>query len=204
MSDGDAGGVLRYALKGKNRHVKMSHYPKGDRIDAVTGAQYFYHAHRENFDTQEHGHFHCFLRTQFLPARLKPLPLPPPAAPAAAPMTHLVAIAMNRHSRPIRLFTVNRWVASDDWFDARRMPSLLKRFQFSPPGDPYWTVLDGWVAGMLHLFAPQITWLAVARDRAIAARRTSHPDRDPYDDHRLEELSELPVDLERQVAWLTG
>ncbi len=53
----------------------MNHYPKGDRIDYDTGAQYFYHCHRESEETEEHGHFHCFLRYKHIQnaANLPPL-----------------------------------------------------------------------------------------------------------------------------------
>lgn len=196
--------ILRHMLDGGRRHVKMAHYPPGDRIDAETGAQYFYHAHRENLDTEEHGHFHCFLRTQAIPPRIRPSRLPPPRQAAATPMTHIIAIAMNRHSHPIRLFTVNRWVVDDSWYDARHVPALLRRFRFDTAGDSDWNVLDRWVAGMLHLFAPQITWLAAARDRTIEAWQAAHPDRSPYEERQLEELSDIAIDLEHQVALLTG
>ena len=46
--------ILHYTLKKKSRHERMSHYPKGDRIDHGTGSQYFYHCHRENFESTEH------------------------------------------------------------------------------------------------------------------------------------------------------
>lgn len=205
----EGGSILHHTLQGAARHQRMAHYPKGDRIDAVTGAQYFYHAHREDFGTEEHGHFHCFLRCHAVPARLRPLPLPPPTEKADAAMTHLVAIAMDRHGQPIRLFTVNRWVTHDIWYAARHHPLLLKRFGFDlsgsgSSGDVYWGVLDRWVTGMLQLFAPEIAWLAVARDRAIAAWQREHGGADPYEARQLEELSSLPIDLTRQIARVTG
>jgi hypothetical protein len=207
------GSILHHTLQGAPRHLAMLHYPKGDRIDAVTGAQYFYHAHRADLATEEHGHFHCFLRAHAVPQHLRPLPLPPLSEKPDAAMTHLVAIAMNRHGQAIRLFTVNRWVTSDIWYAAKHHPRLLKRFRFEPANDDpasndpsadaAWHVLDGWVAGMLQLFAPQIAWLAIARDRRIAAWQEAHVDADPYDTRQLEELSSLPIDLTRQVAHLT-
>jgi hypothetical protein len=197
-----AGSILRHTLAGAGRHQAMRHYPEGDRIDRVTGAQYFYHAHRENFATEEHGHFHCFLRRHAVPARARPLAAA--GGESGAAMTHLVAIAMDRHSRPIRLFTVNRWVTDDTWYAARHHPGLVRRFAFERARDPHWAPLDRWVAGMLQLFAPQIAWLALARDRAIARWQAEHPGEDPYAARALEELSELPIDLERQIRRLTA
>ena len=203
------GSILHHTLRGSDRHQAMAHYPAGDRIDAVTGAQYFYHAHRADMATEEHGHFHCFLRSHAVPSRLRPLPLPSQAEKPDAAMTHLVAIAMDRHGQPIRLFTVNRWVTHDTWYAARHHPQLLKRFRFDPPRHDdtdaaYWRALDGWVAGMLHLFAPQIAWLAAARDSTIAAWQTAHMNTDPYDARQIEELSSLPIDLAQQIALLTS
>ena len=67
--------ILHYTLQKRRRHIRMNHYPKGDRINHQTGAQYFYHCHRENEQSTEHGHFHCFLRYKHIPSRIKPTPL---------------------------------------------------------------------------------------------------------------------------------
>lgn len=203
LTEGAAGSILRHTLAGEGRHTAMRHYPKGDRIDPATGAQYFYHAHRENRATEEHGHFHCFLRRQAIPARIRPM-RETSGRISGGDMTHLVAIAMDRRSRPIRLFTVNRWVTEDTWYAARHQPGLLRRFAFEASRDPHWSAVDRWVSGMLQLFAPQIAWLAAARDRAIADWQADHPQDDPQADRRLEELSELPIDLEPQIERLLG
>ena len=58
MTTSKGKNILHYVLKRKRKYEHMSHYPKGDRIDRTTGAQFFYHCHREDFDTTEHGHFH--------------------------------------------------------------------------------------------------------------------------------------------------
>jgi hypothetical protein len=203
MNEDGGGPILRRMLAGAPQHQAMQHYPPGDRIDAATGAQYFYHAHRENRATGEHGHFHCFLRRHGMPARLRPQR---PAAAAAmddGALTHLVAIAMDRHSRPVRLFTVNRWVTEDHWYAARHQPRLLRSFRFATPAaDPAWAPLDRWVAGMLQLFAPEIAGLAQARDRALTARQAAQPDRRADADRQIEELSSLPIDLERHLTGL--
>jgi hypothetical protein len=195
----DAGkNILYYTLRRKRRHEHMSHYPKGDRIDHQTGAQYFYHCHRENFDSTEHGHFHCFLRYKHIPKHIKPFPLADWDRYIDNPMTHLIAIAMNQFGQPIRLFTVNRWVTSEIWYDALHLPQFIKRYKMTLSDDPYWLILDKWVEGMLHLFAPQIAWLHHARDKKIKAHGVDNP----YLDHELEELSELPIDMKSQIEWL--
>lgn len=194
--------ILHYTLRRKSRHIRMQHYPRGDRIDYATGAQYFYHCHREDVAREEHGHFHCFLRYKKIPKHIKPTPLPDWDKHMDNPMTHIVAIAMNRYGQPIRLFTVNRWVSFETWYDAAHAPEFIKRFMFTPDNGSYWPVLDSWVEGMLHLFAPQIAWLHRRREQAIANRQKRYPKCNAYEDHRLEELSAITIDPAKQVRWI--
>ena len=44
--NGTGKSILFYTLQKNLQHERMLHYPKGDRIDHQTGAQYFYHCHR--------------------------------------------------------------------------------------------------------------------------------------------------------------
>lgn len=194
--------ILHYTLKKKRRHEKMSHYPKGDRIDHNTGAQYFYHCHRENYELNEHGHFHCFMRYKYIPERIKPTVLPDWDKYIDNPMTHLVAIGMNQFGQPIRLFTVNRWVTSEILYDAVHSNYFLKRYQMTLTDDPYWQILDQWVEGMLHLFAPQISWLHQEREQRMNELQSLNPQANLYNDYDLEELSEIPIDIKKQVEWV--
>ena len=180
----------------------MDHYPKGDRIDHNTGAQYFYHCHRENLETEEHGHFHCFLRCKHIPKHIKPTPLPDENKNNDNPMTHIVAIAMNRYGQPIRLFSVNQWISYEVWFEAQHTSRFIKQFKMTKQDLLYWQVLDRWVEGMLHLFAPQIQWINNARDIAISHHKTIYPDSNVYQDHRFDLLSEIPINLNNQIQWL--
>ncbi|KTD75165.1 DUF6969 family protein [Legionella waltersii] len=202
MSTKKGKNILHYTLQKKRRHERMSHYPKGDRIDKTTGSQYFYHCHRENFESSEHGHFHTFIRYKHIPKRVKPLPLPDWDKYIDNPMTHLVAIAMNQYGQPIRLFTVNRWVTSEIWYGSEHASYFLKRYKMTLEDDPYWQVLDKWVEGMLHLFSPQIIWLQKERDRRMEENQFAKPGENSYTDHTLEELSEISIDLKQQIEWV--
>ncbi len=194
--------IIHYTLEEKRRHRKMDHYPKGDRIDYDTGAQYFYHCHRENFETEEHGHFHCFLRYKHIPKHIRPKPLPVWDKNIYNPMTHIVAIAMNRHGLPIRLFSVNRWISYEVWYDAQHTLSFIKQFKMTKQDNSYWQILDRWVSGMLHLFSPQIQWINNARDLRISHYKTVYLDSNVYEDPRLDLLSEIPINLTKQIRWL--
>lgn len=194
--------IVHYTLQKHRRHKSMHHYPKGDRIDHKTGAQYFYHCHREDLSSGEHGHFHCFLRYKHIPARIKPTPLADWDKYLDNPMTHLIAIAMDRFGQPIRLFTVNRWVTSEVWYDAKHTPGFLKRFKMTLTDDPYWQILDQWVTSMLALFSPQIAWLHQQREQTIKRHQLETPDENVYESHPIEELSSIPINLKNQIQWV--
>lgn len=60
----------------------------------------------------EYDHFHCFV-----------CPNNRDSAPC-----HLIAIGVDAHSQPTRLFAVNQWVVGGEWFDAQTTNSLLDCF----------------------------------------------------------------------------
>lgn len=194
--------ILHYTLQKKHRHQSMDHYPKGDRIDRQTGAQYFYHCHREDIEHEEHGHFHCFLRYKHIPKSIKPTPLDDWKKYLDNPMTHIVAISMDRYGQPIRLFTVNRWVTSEIWYDAEHIPKFTKRYKMTLTDDPYWQILDKWVEAMVFIFAPQIAWLHVQRDKIMQHHRCLKQDHNIYDDHSIEEISAISIDVRKQIQWI--
>lgn len=194
--------ILHYTLLKKRKHIRLQHYPLGDRIDLKTGGHYFYHCHRENLTHSEHGHFHCFLRKNFIQKRIKPTPLPDWDLYLDNAITHLIAIAMDRYGQPIRLFTVNRWITKETWFDAHHLPDILKRFKMTLTDSDHWQVLDQWVEGMLHLFAPQIAWLHQRRDAQLLIHKQANLNDNLYENKAIEELSEIQIDLPSQIHWI--
>ena len=117
------------------------HYPDGEAYDPQSHAQYFFHAHPGD-SRPERGHFHTFLRAEGMPSGVAPLLLPELAvadaalAPQAAPLkrgtrdevSHLIAIAVDARSEPIRLFTTNRWVTGETWYPAEDVIKMLDHF----------------------------------------------------------------------------
>jgi hypothetical protein len=197
--------LLHHTLEHAQNHLQKKHYPEGDRIDKTTGAQYFYHCHREDYAQEEHGHFHCFMRYAHIPKKIKPHPLPDWDKYIDNPMTHLIAIAMNRYGKPIRLFTVNRWVTSEIWYDSEHTQQLLSQFKFTLNNNAHWEILDQWVEGILHLFTPQIICLCKARDNFIKNKLITETNiKNIYTHQTLSELSTLPINLEQQIQWLLG
>jgi uncharacterized protein DUF6969 len=194
--------VVGRLLRDEGTFFEWDHFPAGDIYDPVSGAQYFYHAHGSAPKTvgaegkfhnlmppahsgaqrhaSEHGHFHTFLR------------------PAGSDIPcHVVAIAMDYHGRPNRLFTVNRWVTEEGWADAPHLIGILERFAIDLPRPSRW--VNRWLAALLRLFRPQIEDLLRQRDQTIAVWARRHPGIDPYGARELEILSQLDISLAAQI-----
>lgn len=61
-------------LKDQGPFIELEHYPKDDVFDDESHSQYYYHTHRS--DSQEHGHFHTFLRAGGMPEGAQPVAYP--------------------------------------------------------------------------------------------------------------------------------
>jgi len=213
--------VLGEVLRGHPVVYEWSHYPEGDVYDPETHAQYFYHAHATAERPRgEHGHFHCFLRPHGMPPGTQPLMLPelavadapsaprdPLLAPVAQPnqgrdnekISHLVAIGMSADGQAVRLFTTNRWVTGETWYQAEDVCRMLDRFSVDL-ARPSWP-LNRWLSAMFRLFRPQMSMLLAERDAAIMSWRRRHRGKvHVFEDRRLEVASELAIDVEGQLA----
>lgn len=146
--------VLTELLRDADKLTVWNHYPPGDVQDPSSGAQWFYHSHPAQDGAREHGHFHCFLR---------------PEGPEG-PIHHLVAVGVDPHGRPVRLFTVNQWVVGDDWLEAEPTIGLLPRFDVQMPRPSY--LVNRWLTGMLVAHESQIAALIRERDRVLAAHQS--------------------------------
>lgn len=185
-------------LRHQGEFIELDHYPKGDIYDDETGAQYYYHAHRA--ETGEHGHFHTFLRAKGMPSGIEPAPY---AGDAARPLgedaiSHLVAIAMDRSGLSIGLFTTNRWVTGETFYAADDVLAMLDRFAVDHAHPCLAT--NRWVTALLRLFRPQIEVLLWKRDVAIHDWQRGNAGVDVFEDRRLEITSELPIDIDQQIA----
>jgi hypothetical protein len=199
---------------GGNRLCEWHHYPTGEVYDPASHAQYFYHVHPANGRLlPEHGHFHTFLRAEGMPSGVSPLVLPEAAVAALAPppqgaplkrglreeVSHLVAISLDLHGEPIRLFTTNRWVTGETWYRADDVIAMLDRFVIAA-ADPS-AVRDRWLGAVMQLFRPQIAALLRQRDATVMAWRQRRRAA-VFEDPRLEVTSSLDIDLGAQLAFL--
>lgn len=185
-------------LRGQGVFTELDHYPRDDIFDRDSHAQYYYHAHRGM--SGEHGHFHTFLRAPGMPHDLVPIPQSGkeiwPSGDQA--ISHLIAISMDAFGKPIGLFAVNRWVSDEAWYRADDVIRMLDCFVVDH-AFPSWPV-NRWIGAMLRLFRPQIETLVRQRDKVVEAWALTHPDRDAFEDRRLEITGELSIDIDAQIA----
>jgi hypothetical protein len=207
--------LLREVTAGSPTAGDWRHYPEGEVYDPNSHAQYFFHVHpAELRRAPEHGHFHTFLRAEGMPAGAAPLLLPELAVaavtavpPQAAPLkrglreevSHLVAIAIDIHGQPIRLFTTNRWVTGETWYRAEDVIRMLDRFAIAEVAPSL--VVNRWIGAMIQLFRPQVAALLQVRDDTVMAwrrRRRTHV----FEDPRLEVTSSLDIDVDAQLEFI--
>jgi hypothetical protein len=197
-SDNLVGEVLKHEAS----FYILDHYPKGDVFDPESSSQWYYHAHDKNERPGEHGHFHTFMRGRGMPDGITPAALPDflPKPDPHELVCHLIAVSMDRSGWPIGLFTTNRWVTGETWYAAHDICAMLDGFDMAI-NKPTWPV-NRWLTGMLRLFRPQIEALVQQRDERVRAWQRQYPDVNTFEDRRLEVTSQVPVDVDAQVALL--
>ena len=200
VSDDNIVGEL---IKNEETFYEWNHYPDGDVYDRVTHSQFYYHAHPPEERSDEHGHFHTFLRPKGMPDGLKPAPVDDYEAPKDPDdaLSHLVAISMDPAGLPIKLFVTNRWVTGEIWYAADDVCRMLDCFLIDH-AQPSWPV-NMWVSSMVRLFDPQIRALVAARDVAVAAWRAGHPDTNVFEDRDFEIAADFEVDIDAQRDAIT-
>ncbi|WP_202526101.1 DUF6969 family protein [Sneathiella litorea] len=195
LKKGDA-NIVGEILKGQGTFYEWDHYPEGDCYDSETHAQYYYHAHRAG----EHGHFHTFLRKKGMRIGVEPVPYNGDTEwPTEEDeiICHLIAISMDSAGFPTALFTTNRWVTGENWYDKADVIDMLDRFIIDH-STPSWPA-NRWLTAMPIIFRPQIEQLIVARDAKIIEWQSQKPDVDVFEDRDLEITSLLEISVEDQI-----
>lgn len=184
---------------------QWDHYPKGDVFDRVTHSQYYYHAHPRTEESQrpeysdENGHFHLFMRKNGIPLSIQAIEIDRSDQPAGSKyddICHLISISMDTQGYPIRLFTTNRWVSGETWYQAKDVITLLDYFNIDH-AYPSWPV-NLWISSMVRIYRDEIADLILQRDTAILAWKKMHPDSNPYEDRQLEITSFYNFSQEEQ------
>ena len=193
--------IVGELIRGEETFFEWDHYPKGDGYDHETHSQFYYHAHPQELRAGEHGHFHAFVRPLGIPAGILPAPLPGLELPKGDndALSHIVGISMDPQGVPIRLFTTNRWVTGETWYNSNDVIALLGLFEISH-AVPSWPT-NRWVGAMVKLFQPQIGWLQTERDEAVKLWQLDNPEaKQPvYEDHGLEITSVVEISVQNQI-----
>ncbi len=196
--------VVWEILRQSEPFVQWSHYPKGDVFDNETHSQYFYHAHPTqlavNTRSNENGHFHLFLRKKGIPDTLQPVDIDRSCRPDGSKeddICHLIGISMDKYGQPLSLFTTNRWVTGETWYDAATVIQLLDYFNIDHCL-PSWP-LNLWLSSMVRVYRDEIAQLIMARDERIAAWKIAYPERNPYEDRELEVTSSLDLQIPEKI-----
>jgi hypothetical protein len=108
---------------------------------------------------------------------------------------------MDKFGLPIRMFTTNRWVTGEYWYEAEDVRKMIDHFLIDL-AQPSWAV-NRWVSALVRLFRPQIVSLIDARDVAIAQWEKEHPDVNVFDNEDLEVTSTLEINIDEQIAAVT-
>ncbi len=172
------------ALAGCKRFIEWQHYPSNDAVDALHGTEFYYHAHAKSERlTNEHGHFHVFVRTQ-----------------SGRRFHHLIGISLDPRGVPIRLFLTNQWVTGEFWIDSKKILPLLARFECSIRGrlGP----VSQWITGMVHLYGQEIAALHLDRDRWLAKRCRRGDRRQLLTDRSHQIVAQKRIDLFQRLSEL--
>jgi len=154
------------------------HYPADDSRDPATGAMFYYHAHDpKEWDRDEHGHFHLFVR-----------PAPD------ADFSHIMAVSMTPYGMPNGLFTTNGWVTDETMRPAEEILELLEERWEIARARPSWLVVQ-WLSAMVRLLRPQVAALLQQRDALLCWTPRQSPSSEILDDQSTHILSELPLDM---------
>ena len=163
-----------------NHLEKEKHYPPKDVFDPSSHSQYYYHSHRKG----EHGHFHIFLREKGFP---KTVEVRNPDG-----FVQLIAISLDRHGYPSKLFLTNNWVTGETERSVEELKELLPCFQLEKS-----RLTDQWIESMIVLFHPQIESLWKKREQFFL--RSKRPKQEILKDRKIEILAEEKIDLSRQL-----
>lgn len=191
--------IVGEVLRGQGEFIELNHYPNDDVFDRDSQSQYYYHAHRGL--SGEHGHFHTFLRPPGMPIGMKPVAhenATDPWPEGREALSHLIAISMDAYGFPIGLFTTNRWVTAEAWYNAGDVAQMLPRFRIDHAA-PSWPV-NRWISAMFVLFRPQMQVLLTQRDAAVAAWAVQHPGADVFEDRTLDITSQMAISVPDQIA----
>jgi len=175
-------------LKHQRLRDERCHFPELDLKSQSASSLCFFHRHGAS--RHEAGHFHFF--QQHLPTDV-----------------HLIALALNWQGKPLRLFSVNRWVTGETWLpwqqtwrhfkgwrirrEARRREAWQNCRTLATTAQEL-EMVGLWLECMLTILAPEIRHCLRARDQCLSDWVDRKPGINLLEDKSLEVLSEQAID----------
>jgi|WetSurMetagenome_2_1015567.scaffolds.fasta_scaffold195965_2 hypothetical protein len=180
------------------RFVEAERYPQDSVADAARGFSWFYHAHPgwAQRPWEEHGHFHCFVDSDRMARRVRPLAAPEDADPLIGGCVHLVGVSIDRRGVPTTLFAPNRWVTNEWMYAAGPVAAKVASYAVEVQGE--FAAASRWLGALLRMLQPAIARLLDARDRRLAAHRALVGSK-ACEDRDLEIAAFAAIDLD---AWM--
>lgn len=182
-------------------------YPPDDVTDHSTGYQFYYHSHGdEKRKSSEHGHFHIYARTdgdrhQIDTAEEHAFLDRFGATPLDTATVNLLCVSLDSRGVPTHFFTVNRWVTGDRFVSAEATLRLLEGFRMTSSQAP---TVSGLLVGLVQLFLLQITTLLNKRDEKLHDFLKRGKRSCILDDHRIELLTSVAIDVDRQIMLVAN
>jgi len=189
--------IVGECLKGQGAFYEFSHYPEDDVYDKDSKSQYYFHTHRGL--AGEYGHFHTFLRSAGMPSSVVALePIGTKVWPSGEDaLSHLIAISMNQEGIPVGLFTTNRWVTGERWYQAEDVVQMLDAFVVDHAFPNL--AVNQWISAMFRLFKYEMVGLLLERDRVVNAWCAQHPNRDVFEARELEVTSFQAINIDQKI-----
>jgi hypothetical protein len=154
-----------------------AHYPPDDCRDPESGAMFYYHAHDpDDWDREEHGHFHLFVRPE-----------------VDAGFSHVMAISMTAQGVPHALFATNGWVTDEVMVPAAEVLRLLDERWHIARARPSWLVVQ-WLTAMVKLLRPHAEALLQCRDGVVGWTAEGKSSSGILDDRNTHVLGEMSLD----------
>jgi hypothetical protein len=142
------------------------------------------------------------MRPKGMPPGIRPANVADGALPVSEnnALSQLVAISMTPAGVPERMFTTNRWVTGETWYEAHDVIAMLDGFVVDL--DRPSPLLNRWLTAMLIPFRPHIEDLLLERDRVVAQWQVQHPGNNVFEDRRPEITSSIATSVQEQIEWL--
>lgn len=176
-----------------------AHYPDDDARDRHSRSRWYYHVHAPgDRDPAEHGHFHLFLHRTQITGPAEPLAVPSEGEEAAAHVSHIAGLSIDRSGIPLAWFATNRWVTDEFLYPANTMAAHLQRYNVDATAED--NLVNRFLTAMVALYRPELTELLYRRDDALA-RLVEVGGRSAYEAGN-DILATCPIDLDAKIESL--